>query len=434
MPTIDATKSLAILLDALDGELSPESKTALAAQLELINPPGVKPGDLITADLFNHMLEDIENLMARVATLEGAGGGPIITGISPSGAAILTNTTMSILGSGFDIEPNRNVVQLGEAIITQFQAGSSETRLTFSVPDLFSGLPKSVNAFVERGGKRSNAFAVNLAQAPRAQTGEFDITIFAAPTQVLAAGQVLTFQFDVFADIGLHDEMRYQLDANNAQGANQAAWRATASFSPPAPHAIEPGDTVRVTMTVTAPAGATRADLVFKVLGIDGQAVGVSQVLNWSVGGTLAPSSPLAKLDFAIAGGAAPFTIVDNVTVDGVQYDKGINVKVGTNAIINFTLTDLRTGQPSQGTTADYNYTTEISPSSAGWTIMNAPTPASHSGVAAGAPRTFSMRLRNDSGAVAATTLFRMYANQTKASGQLAAFKSYAVIPLILVA
>lgn len=433
MPTIDATKSLAILLDALDGELSPESKAALAVQMELINPPGVKPGDLITADLFNHMLDDIENLMMRVAVLEGAGGGPVITGISPSGGNILTNTTMSILGTGFDVEPNRNVVQLGEAIITQFQAGSNETRLTFSVPDLFSGLPKSVNAFVETGGKRSNAFAVNLAQAPRTQTGDFDISIFSAPTVVHAGNQLLSFQFDVTADTGLDDEMRYQLDVTNAQGANQAAWRSTVSFSPQAPHPVDPGDIVRVTMTVTAPASATSADLVFKVLGIDDQAVGVSQVLSWAIGSTFTPSSPLARLDFTIAGINQPFTVVEDVTVNGVQYDKGIEVKRGTNAVLNFTLFDERTGHASQGTSADYNYTTEIAPSTSGWTIMNTPTPAQHTSVAAGATRTYSMRLRNDTGAAAATTLFRMYANQTKASGQLEAFKSYAVIPLILV-
>ena len=142
---------LAVLFEAVGDLLTDAQRAELTAQLTSLSPAGVAPGDLITADMFNAMINNINDLLARVAALEGATGGPVITGVTPSNQPILTTTLMSIVGRNFDIEPNRNVVKLGEATINQFRIGSNDTVLTFTVPAIFTGLPKTVEAVVEKG-------------------------------------------------------------------------------------------------------------------------------------------------------------------------------------------------------------------------------------------------------------------------------------------
>jgi hypothetical protein len=93
----------------------------------------------------------------RVSQLEGAAGGPVITGLFPSNFPIPTNSILTIVGSGFDREPNRNKVILGSRTITEFREGSDQTLLSFTVPDVFSDLPKQVDAVVETGGDPGHA-------------------------------------------------------------------------------------------------------------------------------------------------------------------------------------------------------------------------------------------------------------------------------------
>ncbi len=75
------------ILDALEGVLSDAERTALFEQLIGLRPLGVAPGDRITADLFDQVLSDINDLAKRVAMLEGAGDPilhvPVITQIVP---------------------------------------------------------------------------------------------------------------------------------------------------------------------------------------------------------------------------------------------------------------------------------------------------------------------------------------------------------------
>src|SRR3954451_5469266 len=94
---------MSTILDALEGVLTDAEQQALMGQIIGLRPAGVAPGDLITAELFNDMLNDINELMERVAALEGATGGPqvpVITGISPNPATV--GADMAILGRNLE--------------------------------------------------------------------------------------------------------------------------------------------------------------------------------------------------------------------------------------------------------------------------------------------------------------------------------------------
>jgi len=426
---------LSYLFEAVGELLTPAQRQELTEQLTSLRPAGVAPGDLITAELFNAMLNNINDLLARVAVLEGAEGGPVITGILPSNAPIPTNSILTITGTGFDVEPNRNVVRLGERTIDQFREGSNDKLLSFTVPDLFTGLPKSVSAIVETGGRQSNAFPVNLVAAPRQQIGDFDITPVSAPTGTMFGGAILVFEWDVFADTALNDEMRFELNVANAVGATAAQWRSASTFTPAVPAPIDVGQTVRVRLTVTAPSSATQANLSLRVRGIDDGATGTSPVINWIAGQPLQISNDQADFDFTIpASTGAPTDPVQTLTplvVGGTSFSKGIQIRSGQNGIVRMTRFDRRTGEPELATYANSAF---METDTANWTITNGPAPTPNTNVVGGATTTFSFRLTNVTGAVGSITFLRVVSDQTATTGALEPYRSFISIPVVIIA
>ncbi|MEQ1537960.1 MAG: IPT/TIG domain-containing protein [Sphingorhabdus sp.] len=426
---------LSYLFEAVGDLLTDAQRKQLTDQLTSLRPAGVAPGDLITAELFNGMLNNVNDLMARVAVLEGAGGGPVITGILPGNVPIPTNSILTITGTGFNHEPNRNIVKLGSRTITEFREGSNESSLSFTVPDVFSDLPKQVDAAVETGGRLSNTFPVNLVAAPRQQIGNFDVAAVSNPSGTMFGGAALSFEWDVFADTALNDELRFELDVANAAGATANQWKAILSFTPAAPAPINVGQTVRVRMDVTAPASATTADVSLRVKGIDDQATGSSQTIHWIAGQPLVVSSPLADFDFTVpAATGAPTDPVQTLTpliVGGTSFPKGLRVRAGQNGIIRMSRTDRRNGRPELAT---YQNAAIMETNAAQWTIANGPNPAQHINVAGGASNTFSFRLTNTGGAVDSIVFLRVTSSQTATSGQLQSFTSFVSIPVVIAA
>ena len=145
------TVPLSILLDALEESLTFEEREALKQQLGLINPPGVAPGDLITADLFNQMLADIADLAIRVAALESSALEvqiPIITGITPNPATVGTDMTIS----GENLTPKfLTRIDIGDSRINagQLKIGSGPTKLVFSTPSVTGATPAGIPVLVK---------------------------------------------------------------------------------------------------------------------------------------------------------------------------------------------------------------------------------------------------------------------------------------------
>ncbi|MEO7177234.1 MAG: hypothetical protein ABIW83_00170, partial [Allosphingosinicella sp.] len=97
------------ILDALKDVLTAEERDALFDQLIGLRPAGVAPGDLITAELFNQMLSDLNGLSIRLAALEGIAGGPILESLNPS-TTVAVNGLLIVTGSNFNPIRNLNSV------------------------------------------------------------------------------------------------------------------------------------------------------------------------------------------------------------------------------------------------------------------------------------------------------------------------------------
>jgi hypothetical protein len=103
-----------------------------------------RPGDLITADFFNALIEAIEDLQERVAELESGAstGGLTITGFDPPNQQRV-GQEMAILGAGFLFPPALNSVTVDGVPVTEFRSGSDTGTLRFLVPALGGTLPPS---------------------------------------------------------------------------------------------------------------------------------------------------------------------------------------------------------------------------------------------------------------------------------------------------
>ena len=419
------------ILDALEGVLTEDERTALFEQLIGLRPSGVAPGDLITAELFNQMLSDINDLSTRLANLEGAAGGPILESLDPP-SVVAINGLIIVTGRTFNPARNLNAVRIGDVEITQFRADSSPTHLLFPVPDLFTGLPASLPVRVITGGRTSNALSITVQEPEQIQQGQFVFGAGQVPAGVITVGQSLAVTWNVQAVTMFPDAVALSLQVGSAQGATAAAWLATAAIQPPAPMALQPGQTRQVTVTVTVPVGATSAQLSLRVSSKDGNVINVSDPVAVTIGQAVEVSDARIDFSFEIAALAAGGGMVKGkVTIDGVEGD-GILVKKGQNGKLKFHALDKRVSGPN----ADFTLTAEIVAPANGLTVTTGPNPAASPGpgIAPGGDLPFDLPLSAPGGATTgATARLKVTCNQTKASGGLSAYKAFKIIPLKIV-
>lgn len=419
------------ILDALEGVLTEDERTALFEQLIGLRPSGVAPGDLITAELFNQMLSDINDLSTRLANLEGAAGGPILESLDPP-TAVAINGLLVVTGRNFNPARNLNTVKIGDIEITQFRADSSPTQLLFPVPDLFTGLPGSFPVRVITGGRASNALSITVQKPDQTQQGHFAFGPAQPPGGNITIGQSLAITWNVQAVTMFADNAVLSLQVGSPQGATAAAWLATAVIQPTSPMPILAGQSKQVTVTVKVPTGATSAQLSLRVVSQDGNVINVSDPVTIPVGLPVDVSD--ARIDFAFdvaalaAGGGM---VKGKVTIDGVEGD-GIWVKKGQNGKLKFHALDKRV----TGANADFAITAEILAPANGLTVTTGPNPAASSapGIAPGGDLPFDLPLSVPGGSTTgAVARLKVTCNQTKVSGDLTAYKGFKLIPLKIV-
>lgn len=427
------TATLSEILDAVGSLLTEDQKDQLAAQLIGSQLKLVQPGDLITAELFNSVLANVADLAIRVSFLEGTNGGPVITEIQPKGVDITINSLLTVLGTGFNDVPEYNVVTLGGKQITQFNEASSKSALIFPVPDLFTGLPRTVDLTVATDGKTSNAFPVPLKAQPRVQHGEFIVTEAFLPTGTLTADSDEKFGWDVLASTTLDDSLTLSLIVSNADpAASAAAWQAAAAtgFAPASPMPINPGQTQRVNLTIHTPPGAKAADLQLKVVGIDGTTQKSSPVVSWHAGQSLDPSSPSAAISASDVGDTNATLVANMQTSSGSSYPQGFTFKAGKSTQIAFEVVDKRgAGTPA----AAYTCNASLVASGADWTISNA-LGDNQPNVPQGQDFTYAINITNKAGAAGAEYLLRVEAKQTKSGAGITPYTSFAIFPIKLTA
>ena len=166
-----------------------------------VNFDRVQPGDLITSEFLNRVLDEIRSLGARVTVLEASAGGPatggapFIDAISPSGA-VAVGQEIRVSGGNFGAPANL-VVTVDGIKVNTFKPGSSGALLIFNVP-LVQGATSAGKLVALTVSHPTNGFAsTTLVVTPAVSTvptGSVQVFLTQAPpSPILPGNRVVVF-------------------------------------------------------------------------------------------------------------------------------------------------------------------------------------------------------------------------------------------------
>jgi hypothetical protein len=192
--------------------------------------PLVNPGDLITADFCNELIGTLIALDARVTKLEKGtvvtpGGAPVIEHRNPSGI-VRVGDLLTLTGRNFS-PLSRTRVRIGTApAITAFTGDSTDTRLTFGVPDAFASLPVSTTLVVETPlGTSSPPIGITIERALQQNPGRVLVTEDISGLAKIEVGKTYQLQWLVTSETLLPDTYAFSIDLDNGDPAgSESEW------------------------------------------------------------------------------------------------------------------------------------------------------------------------------------------------------------------
>lgn len=430
--TITATTDrLWQMVEAILGRAMTEAERgSFTTRLAGLSFAPVQPGDLITADLFNALRADVNDLAIRLASLESAAGGPVIDRILPEGTPIRAGGLITIVGRNFASAPRSNRVLFDGVEVPGIRLDSTPTELSLPVPLTLAGLPRTLDIQVETPeGRRSPPRPLRIEPRVQVQDGTFPIQPASGPSGDVTVGQLLTFAFDVTAQTLFSDNLALAVELTGLAGSTEAAWRATLAITPASPMPIEAGQTRRVTVAIQVPVGATAADLRLRVTSEGGTISGQSDIAAIRVGAPVEVSDPRVAFSFDFGPFVGPTSNVrpGMVTIDGVT-SPGIHVRAGRSGTLIVRVTDTR---PAGGAPGTFTHAAALlAGTAAEWDFALTPT----SGPIASADNAdIELAIENRAGAVGTTARLRFESRQTSGAGGLSAYTGFLTVPLQIV-
>jgi hypothetical protein len=179
----------------------------------------VKPGDLITADLFDQLLAAIVDLDTRLTKLEqlGVSTGVAILDATPS--VVSVKSTLTVTGINFSTPTKLNIVTLGSQTITVFKDLGTDKQFAFEVPDLSNLDPagSSVPLVVTnaQGSEASRLVTVKPFVVPPAGLIEVGQAVPVAPGMV-ASPESLQVTFPLRVQVTLDADYSATLQSSNS--------------------------------------------------------------------------------------------------------------------------------------------------------------------------------------------------------------------------
>jgi hypothetical protein len=250
---------LSYLFEAVGDLLTDAQRKQLTDQLTSLRPAGVAPGDLITAELFNGMLNNLNDLMARVAVLEGAGGGPVITGILPADVDKEIGSRVTIVGRNFRPDAPDTVVNFGSIPVSDFLIESDEENLITQVPIGFASLPATINVTVKSGEKTSNSMPIRIIAPVVVPDGNVQVRNLENPLGQITIGPPFTMNWRLINNRNVPVSLTLAARLSEIDGATEQDWRNNIVISRPNPVEMDPGERLDLSMRVVVPANAVSA-------------------------------------------------------------------------------------------------------------------------------------------------------------------------------
>jgi len=147
-------------------------------------PTNVRPGDIISSDLFNRLLAALADLDSRVSDLETATRPPTLRIFSLSGPdPIRVGSRVTAIGEGFSRPAGANTIMVDGTRVTSIAEGSSDDEhLVFDIRDPgLGGTAQNVVLWVTNAEGQSGSFSFRLEPAATEPFGTLTLVYDEAP-------------------------------------------------------------------------------------------------------------------------------------------------------------------------------------------------------------------------------------------------------------
>lgn len=292
--------SVSEIFDRIGGKLTADEKQQLLVALLSRRTDSVRPGDLITADLLNQVLVDIDDLGQRVTKLEGAAvivKKTAITQLLPAGARRVGDL-LHIIGRAFDA-PDGNSVTVGGVSVAVTRGQDADSELIVKIPNLaVDPAGSQVAVWVSNLNGTDTKSVTVLPAVPTFPEGQVFASMTKPSAKVLTAPGEYIFEYGVRIIVNLAEQ--FTLKATTTAG-----WpcdivdAAEAPVDPVLRAPISPAPdgtsfTVRVRVRIPDPAGATGAQLRLTVTSQrNAKLVGFSAGEDLKLGANGPPPEPI---------------------------------------------------------------------------------------------------------------------------------------------
>ncbi|MFN6132487.1 MAG: hypothetical protein ACK46L_06200 [Synechococcaceae cyanobacterium] len=251
----------------LNRRLTDDERLSLNTRLAGIKTHGVAPGDLITADLFNALRADLNDLAIRLALLERGTTVtpiyPVLTATDPP-KGVHVGSVLTLVGSGF-VPSNRaeaTIVSLGNIRIDQFHTPLTAGTVSFIVPSSFPELPRDVQVIVEVGNRKSNALSLKLL-APL-QSGKVLVSLIQSPSSPVYMHSTVQYTWQVDnqtkQDVSLSFGFDISTPSESFPGTN--SWKPTIN---PQTATLPAGSKKTIITSAVVPTGVKSATVTFEI-------------------------------------------------------------------------------------------------------------------------------------------------------------------------
>ena len=266
----DPLVPVSTFISALAGVLSDEDQAALATTLSIPMPQGVRPGDLITADMFNMMLQDLNSLKQRLAALEGIAGAPVIERIEPQFVDKALGSRITIFGRNLEADVAGTTVFFDNVQATAFFSESNDSLIAVPIPLGISNLPRTVQVRVGTRSGNSNSLGIRVVEPVVEPAGTITVRNQGAPLGEIEVGESFTLNWRIVSQLNVERRLEFEPIIENAVGASASAWQNAIDVVDAIDRPFEPGESRDVAMKFTVPANAESVRLGLLVSTADG--------------------------------------------------------------------------------------------------------------------------------------------------------------------
>jgi hypothetical protein len=264
-----------------------------------VQRPYPQPGDLITADFFRTILDDLTEIEDRLAKLEsGSGttatGAPVLTALEPPNT-VIGGALLALIGKNFAPISQARVRFRGEEI-SQFLPGSDDEHLIITVPAPAPDDKPEVAVSVETPDGTSKARTITVKPKVVVNAGKVSIDDATAPLNQIEEDETYSLQWRVRSETTLPETYALSLVFTDVLPAGSTdAWQAKASTNAKS-RTIGPTEPFDLVAEITVPTGAKQATVQLKAASESGQFVKLSSPILLKVGDTPLVSNPGIQL------------------------------------------------------------------------------------------------------------------------------------------